>query len=39
MQGNGAIRVDKGDIERKSDKNEKLPIVEQQSIIRNQGVM
>jgi hypothetical protein len=26
MQGNEATRVDKGDIERKSDKNEKLPL-------------
>jgi hypothetical protein len=39
MQGNEATRVDKGDIERKLDENEKLPMVEQQSIIRNQGVM
>jgi len=40
MQGNEATRVDNGDIEkRKSDKNEKLPIVEQQSVIKNQGVM
>jgi serine/threonine protein kinase len=38
MQGNEAARVDKGDIERKSDENEKLPIVEQ-SVIKNQGVM
>ena len=38
MQGNEATRVDNGDIERKSDENEKLPI-EQQSVIKNQGVM
>jgi len=38
MQGNEATRVDKGDIERKSDESEKLPIVEQ-SVIKNQGVM
>jgi serine/threonine protein kinase len=36
MQGNEATRVDNGDIERKS--NEKLPI-EQQSVIKNQGLM
>ena len=39
MQGNEAARVDNGDIERKSDENETLPIVEQQSVIKNQGVM
>jgi len=39
MQGNEATRVDNGDIERKSKQNEKLPIVEQQSVIKNQGVM
>jgi len=39
MQGNEATRVDKGDIERKSGENEKLPIIEQQSVIKNQGVM
>jgi ankyrin repeat protein len=39
MQGNEAIRVDNGDIEkRKSDENEKLPIVEQ-SVIKSQGVL
>jgi len=38
MQGNEATRVDNGDIERKSDENKKLPI-EQQSVIKNQGVM
>jgi len=40
MQSNEAILVDNGDIEkRKSDENETLPIVEQQSVIKNQGVM
>jgi hypothetical protein len=38
MQGNEAIRVDNGDIERKSNENEKLTIG-QQSVIKNQGVM
>jgi serine/threonine protein kinase len=38
MQGNEVARVDKGDIERKSDENEKLPI-EQQPVIKSQGVM
>jgi len=38
MQGNEATRVDNGDIERKSNENEKLAI-EQQSVIKNQGVM
>jgi hypothetical protein len=33
MQGNEATRVDDGDIERKSNENEKLPI-EQQSVIK-----
>jgi len=38
IQGNEATRVDNGDIERKSNENETLPI-EQQSVIKNQGVM
>jgi hypothetical protein len=33
MQGNEAARVDNGDVERKSNENEKLPI-EQQSVIK-----
>ncbi|MFP3189006.1 MAG: hypothetical protein RXR07_08175 [Sulfolobaceae archaeon] len=39
MRGNEATRVDNGNIERKSDENETLPIVEQQSVIKSQGVM
>jgi cytohesin len=38
MQGNEAARVNNGDIERKSNENETLPI-EQQSVIKSQGVM
>jgi hypothetical protein len=38
IQGNKASRVDNGDIERKSNENEKLPI-EQQSVIKNQGAL
>jgi serine/threonine protein kinase len=38
MQVNEATWVDNGDIERKSNVNEKLPI-EQQPVIKNQGVM
>ena len=39
MQGNEVTWVDNGDIEkRKSNENEKLPI-EQQSVIKNQGVI
>jgi len=33
MQGNEATRADNGDIDRKSNKNEKLPI-EQRSVIK-----
>jgi hypothetical protein len=38
MQGDEATRVDNGDIGRKSNENEKLPI-EQRSVIKNQDVM
>jgi hypothetical protein len=38
MQGNEATRVDNSVIEKKSDENERLPIVEQ-SVIKNRGVM
>jgi hypothetical protein len=37
MQGNEATRADNGDIDRKSNENEKLPI-EQRSVIKNQDV-